>query len=600
MNGMRRIVNDNLKRTRHHSIEMSSKLLNSMEEGEVNKKKTLTIWGLLRLLRPYFWPESGSDGAFINRCRSSATWAFVLLSKVSSLIAPFYLISATNYLTQAPLELRKSIISLSIFCSLKLATVILKELQSLIYIKVKQQANIELQEYTFKHLHTLSLNWHLTKKTGSVVKAMDRGVEATDTLVTYMFLFLVPALFECLAVVIIFFWQYRQWSIGLTVFIGVVMYILLTILITRWRRNLREKSNKHDNDYHDKVNDSILNFETIKYFSAEAYELQRFHTSILQYQEFSSSTKLASNLLNIAQQFVLYVTLFICLVFSSYAVVQQKMSIGEWIAVQSWVTTIFVPLNFLGGVYNAIVQSMIDLRNLSELLSEEPDIVDSPGATPLPIYSNKPSTTPVDSKKNNKVSISFKNVNFHYPTQHKHHGLQNINIHIEGGTTTAIVGSTGSGKTTLSRLLFRFYDPISGEILINGFDIKKHTQASVRGMIGVVPQDTVLFNESIMYNIQYGNITANQQQIEAAADAAQIKSFILTLPEKWDTVVGERGLKLSGGEKQRVAIARCLLKDPPIVLLDEATSALDTVTENSIQQALYTLGNFILIVLNSF
>ena len=366
------------------------------------------------------------------------------------------------------------------------------------------------------------------------------------------------------------------------VFIGVIVYISATIIITRWRRNLREVSNKHDNEFHDRATDSIINFETVKYFTAEDFELKRFNTSITSYQTFNSSTKVANSILNITQQIVLSVTLLGSMILASKAVIDGEMSIGNWIAVQSWVTTIFVPLNFLGGIYNAIIQALIDIKNLSELLSEEPDIIDEVNAIDIP-YSKIPAAIQSKQSKikntliktnenesirnNNGISVEFKNVSFNYLNQPIERGLNNIDFIIQPGTTTAIVGSTGSGKnyyffvivyyyylifligkTTLSRLLFRFYDPKIGTILLNNYNIKNYTQKSVRKMIGVVPQDTVLFNDTILYNIQYGNRDATIEQVKQAAESAQIRQFIESLPDSWETMVGERGLKLSGGE----------------------------------------------------
>lgn len=272
------------------------------------------------------------------------------------------------------------------------------------------------------------------------------------------------------------------------------------------------------------------------------------------------------------------------MVISAQAVIHGNMTIGGWIAVQSWVTTVFVPLNFLGSVYAAIFQAFIDIKNLTELLSQSPDVVDKPDAKELIPYSSSSYASSYG------ASVEFRNVYFHYPEQPEEKGLKGVNFYVRPGSTTAIVGHTGAGKTTISRLLFRFYDPLEGHVLINGEDIQKCTQKSVRHAIGIVPQDTVLFNDTIYHNIAYGKLGASKEEVFKVAEAAQILSFIESLPEKWETMVGERGLKLSGGEKQRVAIARCLLKNPPVVLLDEATSALDTITENSIQMALQALG----------
>jgi len=332
-------------KTIEQSVELLSKQNDEMEKGETSNqsiittiknndkkpkeevsKKRLTFVELVKVLSPYFWPAKGSDGAFINRIRSTSTWVMVALSKICNLWAPFFLSKATNYLVQG--DFTSAAQTMSGFIAFRLAGSIFKELQSLIYIKVKQQAGIQLQELTFTHLHSLSLNWHLSKKTGSIMKAMDRGTEAASQLISYLFLFLLPAIIECLAVIILFFAQYRQVTLGSVVLIGVTIYALATVAITQWRKKFREQTNKYDNDFHDRATDSIINYETVKYFTGEAFEIERFVSSVIKYQKFTSSTQLSLNVLNITQQFVLNITLLVTMLISGLAVTKGEMTLG--------------------------------------------------------------------------------------------------------------------------------------------------------------------------------------------------------------------------------------------------------------------------------
>jgi len=509
----------------------------------------------------------------LNRLRSTLTWVFVGLSKAASVISPIYLARATNQLGRH--QYQECIVNVCVYALFVFASKVLKELQGLIYLKVKQAAYIEIAERTFTHLHSLSLQWHLQKKMGNVIRSMDRGTEAANTLVTYLFLYLVPSLAECFAVCVVFALTFKVWKISILAFLSVIIYGIVTVVITQWRTKFRTKTNKHDNDFHDKATDSIINYETVKYFTNEPFEIKRFGDSVRKYQYYSINVQASLSLLNISQQLIVQATVLGGLALSALSVKSGDIDVGAFVAVNSYMVNLFTPLNFLGTVYNAIITALVDIRNLSELLAESPDIVDKPGAPPL----QGPSTR-------GGMSVEYRNIYFRYPEQPEGRGLQNLSFLVPAGTTTAIVGQTGAGKTTIARLLFRFYDPLSGQIILNGQDIKQVQQRSVRAAIGVVPQDTVMFNESILHNVKYGKMSASMPEVEQACEAAQILEFILSLPEKWSTMVGERGLKLSGGEKQRVAIARCLLKDPPIVLLDEATSALDTRTEVSVQQAL--------------
>jgi len=482
---------------------------------------------------------------------------------------------------------------------------VFKECQGLLYLFVAQAAFVELSEVTFEHLHNLSLDWHLQKKLGQTIRSMDRGIGACDSLMRYLFLNLIPATGEMLIVVIIFASYFDYFPLAVAVFAFVFVYALLTILLTLWRKKFRNRVVKRDNEWHDICTDSLINFETVKYFTAEDFEIKRFVKSVEQYQMGSVSVKASLSTLNISQQVLVQACLATCL---SLAVISIKnridccisvgcdkgnseccstsqvcsgLEIGDFVAVLTYTLNLFAPLSYLGSIYSSIVMSLVDLANLSELLVENPDVVDAPDAMEVPL-TNTDGTDAV---------VEFDDVRFHYPTQPDTKGLKGLSFKLRKGQTTAVVGPTGEGKTTVSRLLFRFYDVLGGSIKINGVDSRLIKQQSLRGAIGVVPQNTSLFNDTIKNNIKYGRQDATDAEIMQVIEDAQLKTFIDSIPAGWNTMVGDRGLKLSGGERQRLAIARCLLKNPSIVVLDEATSALDTVTENSIQEALDRLGN---------
>eukprot|EP00916_Digyalum_oweni_P004030 GHVL01007184.1.p1 GENE.GHVL01007184.1~~GHVL01007184.1.p1 ORF type:complete len:753 (-),score=75.44 GHVL01007184.1:371-2629(-) len=535
-----------------------------------------------RILRPYFWPTAGVDSAFINRLRVVCTLVVVFLSKAANITAPIFIGFGVNSL--ASKEYSTGITYITIFAVLSCSSKVLKECQSIMYIKVQQTAFVEIAEFTFAHMHTLSLQWHFNKRMGNVIRSMDRGCDAANSIMMYLVLNLIPTLVECVSVCIIFLVHFESMPLSLLLLVNLIIYAILTFKVTIWRRSVRTETNKHDNAFHDRATDSLVNYETVKYFCNEGWEQLQYTNSVRQYQKYSMKTQLSLSLLNSAQQIILYETILFSLWYCGYLVTEDRMRIGSFIAVNTYIMNIFVPLNFLGTIYGIVVKSLVDISNLCDLLEEEPDIVDGENVIDLPLampesYSTKASP-----------SVEFKNVSFQYPSQSDQRGLDNISFEIRAGTTTAIVGPTGAGKTTISRLLFRFYVPSQGELFIGGHNVRDLSISSIRKSIGVVPQDTIMFNETLRYNLEYGRIGASFDDIKKAAAVAQLSDFIESLPYGWETNVGERGLKLSGGEKQRVAIARCLLKDPPIVILDEATSALDTKTEAAIFKAIQNLS----------
>jgi ABC-type transport system involved in Fe-S cluster assembly fused permease/ATPase subunit len=563
---------------------------------------------IFTLLKPYFWPDAthnDNSTAYMNRFRAVATWFCVIGAKACNLSSPLLLGWASTALAhQDYASTIKYVISYSI---VQWTGSTLKEGQSLVYLKVAQAAFVQLSETAFGHLHNLSLDWHLKKKLGEVLRSMDRGIAACDTLMKYLFLWLIPAVIECLVVCVIFATYFQFLPLAISVFYFVFVYIVWTIVLTLWRKKFRKALVKSDNEWHDRFTDSLINFETVKFFTAEEYERERFADAVGRFQTGSVNVQASLSFLNISQQVILQCCLATSLSLAAIGIRQRNMCcvetagcesaisdcclavthemcpgmrVGDFVAVLTYTLNLFSPLNFLGSVYNAIVMAAIDLANLSELLAESPDVVDAPDAIEMPL------SNAVDPD----IAVEFDNVSFHYPTQNDTKGLEGLSFKMKRGTTTAIVGPTGAGKTTISRLLFRFYDVLGGAVKVNGLDVRTVTQKSLRGAIGVVPQTASMFNDTIRSNLLYGRRDATQSELEQAVSDAQLTDFIESLDEGYDAMVGDRGLKLSGGEKQRAAIARCLLKDPPFVLLDEATSALDSLTENSVQEALDRLG----------
>ena len=539
-----------------------------------NREATLTPGLFFKVLRPYFWPRGCKP-----KLRSMSTFVLLIGSKACNIMAPLFIGAATQQLVtmkEVPWNY------LALYFAACFSSRALRELQSAVYLRVKQKAFAEIAEMTFRHLHSLSLDWHLTKKIGHVLRIMDRGISSANSVMNYLVLYLIPSVIECIVTFVIFYTRFKSPQLAVLAFCSFSAYCYVTITITEWRKQFRKKANKYDNKYHDIATDSLVNFETVKYFASEKEEISRFANAIELYQKFTVNTQYSLGLLNSLQQFDIHLTTFFALAIMAHQIINTPNvspgeKVGEFVSVLQYISQLFGPLSFLGTIYGAVVQAMVDMTNLSELLTMRPDVIDVTGAKRL-----------VMKDGSRGAEIEFKDVTFKYPGETSR-GIHGVSFKCKRGTKTAIVGHTGASKTTISRLLFRFYDLASGEITIDGQNISQVTQSSLRHAVGVVPQDTVLFNESIRFNICYGKVCAESAEINAAAKGAHIYDFIVSLSKQWDTEVGERGLKLSGGEKQRVAIARCLLKDPPIVVLDEATSALDSITERTIQDALVNL-----------
>jgi ATP-binding cassette, subfamily B, heavy metal transporter len=453
--------------------------------------------------------------------------------------------------------------------ALRLMTSAFTELRELVFAKATQGAARSIALQTFEHLHALSLRFHLARQTGGMTRDIERGVRGIESLISYSLYSIVPTLIEVALVLTILAVKFDVWFAWITV-AALGLYIFFTVRITEWRTQFRKQANEFDSAAHTKAVDSLLNYETVKYFGNEAFEARRYDESLERLRQARLKAQTTLSLLNTGQQLIIAVALVAMLWRATQGVVDGRMTLGDLVMINAFMIQLYIPLNFLGVLYREIKQSLTDLDKMFTLMDREREIADVPGALPLALKG--------------APDVVFDHVWFAYESDRPI--LQDISFTIPAGKTVAVVGPSGSGKSTLARLMFRFYDVQQGAIRMAGQDIKQVTQASVRQALGIVPQDTVLFNDTVAYNIAYGRPGASQAEIEGAARAARIHDFIASTPKGYETSVGERGLKLSGGEKQRVAIARTLLKDPPILVFDEATSALDSANERAIQAEL--------------
>ena len=455
--------------------------------------------------------------------------------------------------------------------ALRLSTSLFTELRELVFAKATQGAARSIALQTFEHLHALSLRFHLERQTGGMTRDIERGVRGIESLISFTLFNVVATLVEVVLVLSVLAIKFDAWFAWITL-AALALYILFTVLVTEWRTQFRREANEFDSAAHSKAVDSLLNYETVKYFNNEGFEARRYDESLERLRRARLKSQTTLSLLNTGQQLIIAVGLVAMLWRATQGVVDGRMTLGDLVMVNAFMIQLYIPLNFLGVIYREIKQSLTDLDKMFTLMDKEREVADAPGAQPLAGL--------------DQPTVRFEDVVFAYDPKGGRTILQGISFEIPAGKTVAVVGPSGSGKSTLARLLFRFYDIQQGRITIAGQEIRSVTQASVRQAIGIVPQDTVLFNDTVAYNIAYGRPGATQDEIEAAARAARIHDFIASTPKGYATMVGERGLKLSGGEKQRVAIARTLLKNPPILIFDEATSALDSANERAIQSEL--------------
>ncbi len=528
----------------------------------------------LRRVIPYLWPEGQ---AWVKR-RVVIALLFLLAAKLVSVSIPYvYKLAVDNLSNDAGADPRALIglgaVGLVVAYGIaRLGSVVFGELRDAVFVRVGQRAIRRLAIETFTHIHQLSLRYHITRKTGGLSRIIERGVKGVDFLLRFMLLSIGPLILELTMVSVIFALVFG-WQYAAVVVITIALYVWFTFAVTEWRVKLRREMNDQDTDANQKAIDSLLNYETVKYFNAEQREADRYDGAMRQYETAAVKTGLSLSFLNIGQATLITTGLVIVMAMSALGVQAGTLTVGDFVMVNAYMIQITMPLNFLGTVYREIRQALVDMGEMFGLLGQPAEIVDAPDAKPLQVRAGE---------------ITFDNVQFGYePTREI---LKDVSFTLKPGEKLALVGHSGSGKSTIGRLLFRFYDVTSGAVLIDGQDIRDVTQTSLHAQIGVVPQDTVLFNDTIRYNIAYGKANATEEDIVAAAKAARIHDFVIRLPEGYETKVGERGLKLSGGEKQRVGIARTLLKNPPILILDEATSALDTQTERSIQESLAEMG----------
>ena len=537
---------------------------NSADSAPPAPASARSDWDTLKRLFPYLWDY---------KWRVLAALSFMLCAKLGNVGVPLLLKNLVDTMNIKPSDAQALLVVpaalLLGYGLLRLSTSLFTELRELVFSKATEGASRKISLEVFRHLHALSLRFHLERQTGGMTRDIERGTRGVHSLISYSLYSIIPTLIEVALVLSILAVKFDIWFAWITL-AALACYITFTVTVTEWRTKFRKEMNELDSSAHSRAIDSLLNYETVKYFNNENFEAKRYDENLERYRKAAVKSQTTLSLLNTGQQLIIAIGLVAMLWRATQGVVDGRMTLGDLVMVNAFMIQLYIPLGFLGVIYREIKQSLTDLDKMFTLMEKEREIADEPGAQAIQI--------------NASPTVKFQNVSFAYDPSRPI--LKDVSFEIPSGKTVAVVGSSGAGKSTLARLLFRFYDVQQGHISIAGQDIKQVTQASVRQAIGIVPQDTVLFNDTVEYNIAYGQTGATRAQVEEAAKSARIHDFIVSTPLGYGTMVGERGLKLSGGEKQRVAIARTLLKNPPVVIFDEATSALDSANERAIQAEL--------------
>ena len=516
-------------------------------------------WHTIRKLLPYLLEYKG---------RVAAALAFLAVAKVANIGVPLVMKEIVDSLDPRQAVLALPFALLVIYGVLRLSNTLFAELRDIVFVRVAKRAIRRVALQVFRHLHALSLRFHLERQTGGVSRDIERGTRGISTLLSYMLFSIIPVVLEFSLVAVVLLTKF-DWRFMAVTMAAVVIYLAFTFTVTEWRMDIRRRANELDSKANTRAIDSLLNYETVKYFNNEEFEARRYDENLQKFESADVKNEASLGLLNIGQSLIIAIAVTLLMILAAQGVVKGKLTLGDLVLVNGLLIQLYIPLNFLGMVYREIKQALTDMDKMFRLLSENREIEDRPDAPHLAAAHR---------------AVRFENVDFGYDPRRQI--LHQVSFEIPAGHTVAVVGASGSGKSTLARLLFRFYDVSGGRITVDGLDIRDVTQKSLRAAIGIVPQDTVLFNDTIYYNIAYGNPEASSEEAIAAAQSAHIHDLIESLPDKYEAMVGERGLKLSGGEKQRVAIARALLKDPGILIFDEATSALDSKSEKAIQSEL--------------